>query len=106
MVEIVSAAWQEKERASQARLDHAAQILRRATPHVTTTLRQGEDPSQEILEAAQTFNASLMSWATGAEVVSNAFCSASVADRVLQSAGRARDLGGERQRIRFGSISV
>jgi nucleotide-binding universal stress UspA family protein len=60
LIHIMNASWQEKRRASQARLDHITQGLRQATPHVTTTLRQGEDPGQEILAAARAFGATLI----------------------------------------------
>lgn len=86
IVQIMSASWQEKKRASQTRLDHAAQILRRATPHVSTALRQGEDPGQEILEATQAFGATLIVMGHRGRSGVERFLIGSVANRVVHHA--------------------
>lgn len=56
----LSAAWQEETRAAQAELETTAQALREATPYVATQLREGANPSQEILTAVRECNADLI----------------------------------------------
>jgi nucleotide-binding universal stress UspA family protein len=60
VLQTLSASWQEKKQATQASLERTAELLRRATPQVTTELREGENPSQEILQAAEAFGAQLI----------------------------------------------
>jgi nucleotide-binding universal stress UspA family protein len=56
----LSEAWQEETRAVQAELETTAQALRQATPYVTTQLREGANPSQEILTVVRECNAELI----------------------------------------------
>lgn len=56
----LSAEWQEEKRIAQAELERTANRLRHLTPHVTTQLREGPDPSQQIINAAADFNATLI----------------------------------------------
>jgi nucleotide-binding universal stress UspA family protein len=86
ILQTMSASWQEKKQAAQARLDRSAQMLRRATPHVTVQLREGEDPSQEIVDAAQAFGATLIVMGHRGRSSIERFLLGSVANRVVQHA--------------------
>jgi nucleotide-binding universal stress UspA family protein len=86
ILQTMSASWQEKKQAAQARLEHSAQVLRRATAHVTVQVREGEDPSQEIVEAAQAFGARLIVMGHRGRSGIERFFIGSVANRVVQHA--------------------
>lgn len=60
VIQTTSPAWQAEKQAAQESLDHIEQRLRHTTPNVAVQLREGDDASQEILDAAQAFNADLI----------------------------------------------
>jgi nucleotide-binding universal stress UspA family protein len=86
ILQTMSASWQEQKQAAQACLERSAQVLRRATPHVTVQLREGEDPGQEIVEAAQAFGATLIVMGHRGRSRIERFLMGSVANRVVQHA--------------------
>jgi nucleotide-binding universal stress UspA family protein len=52
IIQIGSPEWRRKKYAAQAGLESMARVLGRATPHVATTLREGNDEAEEILKVA------------------------------------------------------
>jgi nucleotide-binding universal stress UspA family protein len=53
IIQTASPEWWRSKNAAQADLESAARVLRRATPHVATTLREGKDEAEEILKVAE-----------------------------------------------------
>lgn len=82
----LSAEWQEEKRDAQAGLERAANRLRRATPHVTSGLQEGSDPSQLIIDAATEINASLLMLGHAGKSGIERFVLGSVANRVVHHA--------------------
>jgi nucleotide-binding universal stress UspA family protein len=60
ILQTMSSSWQAEKQAAQDCLEHIAQRLRPMTPNVTVQLRNSDDTSQEILEAAHAFDANLI----------------------------------------------
>ncbi len=60
IIQTTSPSWQAKKQAAQDSLEQVERRLRRLTPNVTVELREGDDTSQEILDAAHDFNADLI----------------------------------------------
>lgn len=82
----LSAVWQEDKQAAQAALETVAQTLRQATPHVSTELREGAEPSQEILTAARECHADLIMLGHKGKSGIERFLLGSTANRVLHYA--------------------
>jgi nucleotide-binding universal stress UspA family protein len=78
--------WQAKKQAAQANLEQAAQVLRQTTPNVTVQLREGDDTSQELLDAVQAFNADLVVLGHKGQRGLDRFLLGSVANRVVHHA--------------------
>ncbi len=60
ILQTTSATWQTAKQTAQEEIKEAAQRLRQATPNVTVQLRESDDTSKEILDAAQAFDANLI----------------------------------------------
>jgi nucleotide-binding universal stress UspA family protein len=86
IIQTTSPSWQAKQQAAQADLDQAAQMLRQATPNVRAELREGKDTSQEILDAADAFNADLIVMGHKGKSGLERFLLGSVATRVVHHA--------------------
>jgi len=86
IVQTTSPSWQAKTQAAQADLEQAAQVLRQATPNVRVELREGNDTSQEILDAATAFNADLIVMGHKGKNGFERFLLGSVANRVVHHA--------------------
>jgi nucleotide-binding universal stress UspA family protein len=82
----LSAEWQEEKRIAQAELEQMATRLRRLTPHVTTQVQEGPDPSQQIIKAAADFNATLIMIGHRGKNSIERFLLGSVANRVVHHA--------------------
>jgi nucleotide-binding universal stress UspA family protein len=86
IIQTTSPSWQAKKQAAQADLEQAAQVLRQATPNVSVELREGNDTSQEILDAATTFNAELIVMGHKGKSGLERFLLGSVANQVVHHA--------------------
>jgi nucleotide-binding universal stress UspA family protein len=53
IIQTASPEWRRRKNAAQAGLESMARVLGRATPHVATTLREGNDEAEEILKLAE-----------------------------------------------------
>jgi nucleotide-binding universal stress UspA family protein len=82
----LGAVWREEKRAAQVGLGTTARVLRRATPHVAMQLREGADPSHEILDAAREIDADLIVMSHKGKNRINQFLLGSVASRVVHYA--------------------
>ena len=60
ILQTMNASWQAATQAAQDNLEHVAQRLRKATPNVTVQVRESDDTSQALLDAAQDFKAHLI----------------------------------------------
>ena len=60
IMETMSDRWKAAKQAAQEELEDIAQRLRKATPHVTVQVHESENTSQEVLDAAQAFDANLI----------------------------------------------
>jgi nucleotide-binding universal stress UspA family protein len=56
----INSIWLQKKQIMQAELDKAVRSLQWATPNVSTELREGENVSNEVLQAAAEFNCDLL----------------------------------------------
>ncbi|MFB3111145.1 MAG: universal stress protein [Gemmatimonadales bacterium] len=52
--------WWQRKKAAKAALESAALVLRRATPHVATKLREASDETKEILKVADELNTDII----------------------------------------------
>lgn len=86
IVQTTSPSWQAKKQAAQADLEQAAQVLRQATPNVRVELREGDDISQELLDAATAFHADLIVMGHKGKSGLERFLLGSVANRVVHHA--------------------
>ena len=60
IIQTTSTEWPRRKKAAQADLESAALVLRRATPRVATTLREGSDETEEILKVADELDADII----------------------------------------------
>ncbi len=60
ILQTTSPSWQAEKQVAHDRLDRIERRLRSMTSNVEVQLREGEDPSQELLDAAEAFNAALI----------------------------------------------
>lgn len=86
IVQTTSPSWQAKKQAAQADLERAAQVLRQATPNVSVELREGDDISQELLDAATAFRVDLIVMGHKGKSGLERFLLGSVANRVVHHA--------------------
>ena len=86
VIQTTNPGWQAKKQAAQTALEQVAQVLRQATPNVSVQLREGDDTSQEILDAAKAFNADLIVMGHQGKSGLERFLLGSVANRVVHHA--------------------
>ena len=86
ILQTTNPSWLAKKQAAQADLEQAAQRLRQATPNVSVELREGDDTSQELLDAATAFNADLVVMGHQGKSGIERFLLGSVANRVVHHA--------------------
>ena len=60
ILQTASPEWRKRTKTALADLESAANLLRRATPHVDTALRQGRDETEEILTLAGELDADMI----------------------------------------------
>ncbi len=60
ILQTMSPSWQASKRAAREALEQAAERLRQATPNVNVQLRESDDTSQALLDAAKAFDANLI----------------------------------------------
>jgi nucleotide-binding universal stress UspA family protein len=86
ILQTMTALWQARKEAAHTALEEVAQALRPLTPHVTVQLLEGQDPSQEILQAASTFGADCIVMGHQGRSAYERFFVGSVANRVVHHA--------------------
>ena len=86
IIQTTSPEWQHKRKATQADLDSAARVLRRATPCVATTLREGGDETEEILKTADNVGTDLIVLGHKGKSAITKFLLGNVSNRVAHNA--------------------
>ena len=86
IIQTASPEWRRKQKAAHADLQSAARVLRRATPCVATTLREGGDESGEILKAADESNTDIIVLGHKGKSAIKTFLLGSVSNRVVHHA--------------------
>ena len=86
IIQTASPEWRRRKRKAQADLESAALVLRRTTPHVATTLREGNDETEEILKAADELQADIIVLGHKGKSATKRFLLGSVSNRVTQHA--------------------
>jgi len=86
IIQTASPEWQRKKKAAQADLDSAALVLRRTTPRVATTLREGSDETEEILKLADELDTDIIVLGHKGKSAINRFLLGSVSNRVTHHA--------------------
>jgi nucleotide-binding universal stress UspA family protein len=86
IIQTESPEWRRRKSAAQAGLASVARVLGRATPHVSTTLREGNDEADEILKAADELGVDVIVLGHKGKSAITRFLLGSVSNRVVHHA--------------------
>jgi len=86
IIQTASPEWLRRKKTAQADLESAALGLRRATPRVATTLREGSDETEEILKVADELDTDIIVLGHKGKSAIKRFLLGSVANRVTHHA--------------------
>jgi nucleotide-binding universal stress UspA family protein len=86
IIQTASPEWLRRKRVAQADLESAALVLRRATPRVATTLREGSDETEEILKVADELDTDIIVLGHKGKSAIKRFLLGSVSNRVTHHA--------------------
>ena len=86
IIQTTSPEWLRRKKAAQADLESAALVLRRATPRVATTLREGSDETEEILKVADELDTDIIVLGHKGKSAIKSFLLGNVSNRVTHHA--------------------